>query len=323
VAFERERDLLGSSLDSPRWVQEADKYNLNTIIVQLDSEEIAFDQMQDLCNAANWRPVYLDEVAMVLVRNTPKNEGVISRLQISCPTTPIPATPLARNSKTFRRWLNSAYILLALRRTSEALIATDNAQLIFPDSSSLHWVRGNILYAGSRRGEAEQEWLTALALTPGKADAAVWSRLAELYTQQDRVPEALYAWQQTIQFTGDAVLKANAYLQVARLELRMGRPKEALQALDQAVRNAPPQLLTLNQGRSFSFEVAQGRAASSRRLGDIAQAITFQEQAVHLDPDAAEAWLYLAKLYQQQGRTADQERAEARAKSLAATAPAP
>ena len=103
----------------------------------------------------------------------------------------------------------------------------------------------------------------------------------------------------------------------------MGHPKEALQALDEAVRNAPPQLLALNKGRSFSFEVAQGRAASSRRLGDLAQAITFQEQAVQLDPDAGEAWLYLAKLYQQQGRTADQQRAEAHARSLGATAPAP
>ncbi len=322
-AFERERELLGSSLDSPRWEQEAEKYNLNTIIVQLDSEEIAFDQMQDLCNAANWRPVYLDEIAMVLVRHTPKNEELINRLQISCPTTPIPATTLARNTKTFRRWLNSAYILLALRRTSEALIATDNAQLIFPDSSSLHWVRGNILYAGSRRAEAEQEWLTALSLTPGQADALVWSRLAELYSQQDRTPEALHAWQQTTQFTGDPVLKANAFLQVARLELKTGHPKEALQALDEAVRSAPPQLLALNKGRSFSFDVAQGRAASSRRLGDIAQAIAFQEQAVQLDPDAAEAWSYLAKLYQQQGRTADQQRAEERAKALGSTAPAP
>ena len=122
-----------------------------------------------------------------------------------------------------------------------------------------------------------------------------------------------------IQFTGDPVLKANAFLQVARLELKMGHPKEALQALDEAVRSAPPGLLALNKGRSFSFDVAQGRAASSRRLGDIAQAIAFQEQAVQLDPDAAEAWSYLAKLYQQQGRTADQQRAEERAKALGAT----
>lgn len=322
-AFGRERELLGASLDSPRWQQEAEKYNINTIVVQLDSEEIAFDQLQDLCNAASWRPVYLDEVAMVLVRRTPKNEDVINRLQISCPTTPIPATQLARNAKTFHRWLNSAYILLALRRPSEALIATDNAELVFAGSSSLHWVRGNILYAGSRRAEAEQEYLTALSLTPGQADATVWSRLAELYTQQDRAPEALHALQQTIQFTGDAVVKANAYLQVARLELKMGHPNEALQALDQAVHSAPTQLLALNQGRSFSFEVAQGRAASSRRLGEIAQAITFQEQAVQLDPDAAEAWSYLAKLYQQQGRSADQQRAEERAKAIRPAVPAP
>ena len=322
-AFERERELLGSSLDSPRWEREAEKYNLNTIIVQLDSEEIAFDQMQDLCNAANWRPVYLDEIAMVLVRRTPKNEDLINRLQISCPNTPIPARTLPRTTKTFRRWLNSAYILLALRRASEALMATDNAQLIFPDSSSVHWLRGNILYAGSRRAEAEQEWLTALSLTPGRADPLVWSRLAELYNQQDRIPEALQAWQQTIQFTADPVVKANAFLKVARLELKIGHPKEALQALDDAVRSAPPQLLALNKGRSFSFDVAQGRAASARRLGDIAQAITFQEQAVQLDPDAAEAWSYLARLYQQQGRSADQQRAEDRAKALGASAPPP
>ena len=206
-----------------------------------------------------------------------------------------------------------------IMRTSEALIATDNAALINPDSSSVHWVRGNILYASSRRAEAEQEWLTALSLTPGGADALTWSRLAELYTQQDRLPEALHAWQQTIQFTADAALKANAYVQLARLCLRTGHPQEALQALDEAVHTAPPQLLALNQGRSFSFDVAQGRAASSRRLGNLEQAVKFQEQAVQLDPAAAEAWSYLARLYQQQGRTADQQRAEERAKALGAT----
>ena len=53
-------------------------------------------------------------------------------------------------------------------------------------------------------------------------------------------------------------------------------------------------------------------------LGDLKQATTYEEQAVQLDPEAADAWSHLAKLYQRQGRTADQQRAEQRSKTLIA-----
>jgi tetratricopeptide (TPR) repeat protein len=316
-AFEREKELLGSPLDSPRWQQEAEKYNINTILVQLDSEEVAFDQLQDLCTSENWRPVYLDEISMVLLRRTPQTQGLIDKLQITCALVPLPATTLDGSTRSFQRWLNAAHILLALRRTHDALTAADDAVEIFPGSSGAHWVRGNILDATHRRAEAEQEWLTSLAITPGGADPVVWSRLAELYAQQDRVPDAMHAWQQAVAFTADRALKARALVQLARLELITGHPREALQALDDAEREAPPAILAAKTGRSFSFDVAQGRAASSRRLGDLPRAVSYQEQAVQLDPDAADAWSYLAKLYEQQGRAEDQRRAEEQAKALA------
>ena len=63
-------------------------------------------------------------------------------------------------------------------------------------------------------------------------------------------------------------------------------------------------------------DVAQGRAASWRGLGDVAKAISYEEEAVKLDPDATDAWSHLAKLYQQGGRSADAQQAEARAKGL-------
>ena len=51
-------------------------------------------------------------------------------------------------------------------------------------------------------------------------------------------------------------------------------------------------------------------------LGNIGQATSFEEQAVKLDPDAADAWSHLAKLYQREGRVADQQLAERRASAL-------
>ena len=317
-AFERERELLGSPLDSPRWQQEADKYNLNTILVQLDSEEIAFDQLQDLCYANHWKPVYLDEVSMVLVRNTPQTQDLLQRLQISCPAARIPASALRHNSRTFQRWLNSAYILLALRRTNEALAAADTARSLYPNSASLHWVRGNILDASSRRAEAEQEWLRSLALSGGSRGAMLWARLADLYTQQQRTSDATYAWLQTLDLTTDPVQKTQALVQLSRLYVSTGNLKPALRMLDDAEHAAPSGMPGMTQGHSFAFDVAQDRAGIWYKLGNIPKAISYEEQATQLAPDNAEAWSHLATLYARAGRPADEQRAKERSKALEA-----
>jgi Tfp pilus assembly protein PilF len=125
------------------------------------------------------------------------------------------------------------------------------------------------------------------------------------------------ALQAAIRSSSDPSTKSRALLKLARLYLVTGQPKAALQALDEAVRSAPAEVLADSEGRSFKFDVAQGRAAIWRSLGDLQQATSFEEEAVQLDPDAADAWTHLAKLYQRQGRAADQQRAEARAQALA------
>ncbi len=322
-ALPHEQRLLGLSLDSPEWQQEADRYKLNTIVLPLEGHEIAFEQLPDLCYGKNWQPVYLDELAIVLVRRKPENESLINRLQINCANVPLPSAPLEHSARAFRRWVNAAHVLYVLRRYSEALDAADNAERIFPDNVDLRLVRGSILYASSRRVEAEQEWLAALALSP---DPAVWFQLGEMYEQQQRTGDALHAWQQTLQLTSGESASANplvrtlrprALLKLARIYVMGGQPRPALQALDEAVRSAPPAMLEATGGRSFKFDVAQGRAAAWRALGDLQQATSFEEEAVQLDPDAADAWSHLAKLYARQGRVEDQHRAEARATALA------
>jgi len=316
----REHELVTAPVDSSTWQQAADRYNINTMILQLDTTEIEFAQLQDLCYSKNWRPVYLDEVSVVLVRQKPETEELINRLQINCATAPLPAGPLDHSARSFHLWANAANVLAGLRRTNEALTAADNAFQIFPGSAPLRWVRGNALYASDRRVEAEQEWLAAIALGLNGSDAAtVWSRLGELYDQQERIPDALHAWQETVELTSDPTVKTRALVKLARLYLVTRQPKQALQALDEAERSAPPQMTAVTEGRSFKFDVAQGRAAIWRAMGDMNQAVSFQEQAVQLDPEAADAWSHLAKLYQRQGRVADERRAEERASALSAS----
>jgi Tfp pilus assembly protein PilF len=91
-----------------------------------------------------------------------------------------------------------------------------------------------------------------------------------------------------------------------------------LQSLDAAARTAPPEMLATAAGHSFTFDLAQGRAAAWMALGNLQQATAFQEQAVQLNPDAPDAWSHLATLYQREGRLADQQRAEQRGRMLAA-----
>ncbi len=314
TVLQHEGQLLGAPLDSPKWQQEADRYDINTILFPLGNE-IPFERIKDLCNSHDWRPVYLDEVSAVFVRRKPETEDLIKRLEVNCAAAPLPRDRLPVSAATFNQWNNAASMLAALGRNSEALSATNNALTIFPDSSSAHWLRGNIFYAMDQRSDAEKEWNTALALAPG--EGVIWSSLADLYQRDNRIPEAMHALQEAIKSPSDLTTKPRALVKLARLYFVTGQPKAALQALDEAVRSAPPELLADNEGRSFKFDVAQGRAAIWRSQGDLGQAISFQEEAVQLDPDAADAWSHLAKLYQRQGRTADQQRAEARAEALA------
>jgi tetratricopeptide (TPR) repeat protein len=158
-----------------------------------------------------------------------------------------------------------------------------------------------------------------LALSPN--DALIWTSLGDQFQADRRFPEAIHAVQQAIQYTTDPIAKANEQVKLARLYLATHQPKTALQALDDAVRTAPPELSSATGGRSFSFNVAQGRAVMWAAIGDLKQATTFQEQAVQLDPAAADAWAHLAKLYERQGRTADQQRAEERGRAAAANPP--
>jgi tetratricopeptide (TPR) repeat protein len=173
---------------------------------------------------------------------------------------------------------------------------------------------GAVYHTLGRDKDAEAQWKAALALVP--TEGAVWMSLADIYQGQKRWADAAHAYEQGLPSVNDPKTKARAYIQLARAYLITHQPQKALQALDDAAKAAPPDLLKEKTGRSFSFDVAQGHAAVYSSMGDLKQATVYEEEAVALDPTAPDAWAHLARLYEKQGRTSEQQRAEERGKLL-------
>ena len=268
-------------------------------------------QLKGFCDSHDWRPVYLDETSAVLVRRTPQTEALIQRFPVDCATAPLPNTPLSYSSAaSFNQWANAANLLALLGRNTEALLATDSALQAFPDSPFVHWLRGHIFSSMNSRSDAEQEYLTAISLEPSEV---VWTALANLYQREGRIPETIHAWQQASKLSSRPDV---ALIRLAQFYLRIQQPKLTLQTLDDALRSASADAVAATGDGCVRFNVAEGRAAAWRTLGDLKQATSFQEQAVQLAPESADAWSTLAKLYERQGRFDDEYRAEARAAKL-------
>ena len=311
--IQRHGELLASPSDSAIWEQEVRRYNINTVILPLARNDgIQLVRLQDFCNSTAWRPVYLDEVSVVLVRRTPQTDELIRRFPVDCATAPLPARPPGRDrAEAFNAWANAAMVLTALGRNSEALTANGNALSIFPGSSFLHWERGKVLLAMGRLSDSEQEYLSAIAVEPS---AYTWGAVAGLYLKWGRIPAAIDATKHTAHFSFRPYL---TLLHLGYIYLGAGQSGNALNAFDEAVGSAPRDIRESDNG-SFDFLVAQGRSAAWEEMGDLEHAISFQEKAVQLEPSAPEPLLRLAKLYQRQGRVQDADRVMERAATLSA-----
>jgi len=306
--FLRNVVLMGTPPESPEWQQEAERYNINTIIVPLGYYALGqFPVLRRFCDAENWRPVYLDEASALFLRRRPETESIIQRLQINCFTTPLPAMLSAGNdSKAFNQWANAAAVLDVLGRNSEALTATSKALAIFPDSAYVRYTRANLLAeVGDLRG-AEQEYLTAVALKP---NASSWTTLAGIYDRQGRLNDAIQAWEHATELADSPYL---SFLSLGYDYLDAHRPKDALHAFDGALANLPTQSL-IAVDKTFYAKLAHGRALAWNALGDVPRAITFEEETVRLTPDRSDDWTLLAQWYESQKRIADAQRARERA----------
>jgi tetratricopeptide (TPR) repeat protein len=275
-AFMHQAELMQSSPDSSLWRTEADRYNINAVILPLNRFESALGDLKNFCNSAQWRPVYLDETAGVFVRRKPETEDLIRRANVDCATTPLPGTNIdGPEAIRFNRWADTASVLAALGRNTEALSAAEQAEQALPNTYFVPWIRGNIYYMMGLRADAEREYLKSIAIEPNVP--LVWFSLAAVYKHEGRIPDTIEAQRKAIQLS--TMPQPAELVKLARLYLDSQQPRAALDTFDEAARVASPDLLAPTGAYSLSFEVDQGRAAAWKALGDPKQAAAFDQKA--------------------------------------------
>jgi len=131
-------------------------------------------------------------------------------------------------------WNNLGSLLNRAGKRAEALRYVARARQLDPLNVEAAYNLGTLLLAAGQAEQALPHLNAALRLNPGFIAAAV--QRAGALTALDRKPQALAAWRQL------APHLPMAYLQIARLELSLGREKEARAALKQAVAQGGPKL---------------------------------------------------------------------------------
>jgi tetratricopeptide (TPR) repeat protein len=314
--FLAEQKLETSGPDSPAWQAAAQKWGINTVIIA----GAGYRALQGMdagafCSSAMWRPVYLDEVSVVLVRNDTINQPWIDRLAINCVTASLPAPQ--GNSKTDLHdyYSNAAGMLYALRRDAEAEEALQRSTPTYPNDPNTYFLRARLYQRQQRLDVAEQQYRRGLAI---KDDDSAWFELSRILAAQGQLAEAQTALKRAIRLSSQPLV---LYMTLARFQLADNQPQEALDSLKAAEKSSPFQ----NGGESVASElyseIAEGRAAAYSRIGDLNAAIEQQQLAVKLTPAVASRWMRLADLLQSSGQT--QPAAEAREKAQGLSAPAP
>ncbi len=321
--FFHHRALVGLPLDSPEWRQEAAERNIQTLIFSAARfGGLGNFPLQADCESRDWSPVYLDDVAVIFVRNVTENASLIHRLAIDCKKGSVPvraasadatsdALSWRASAELFQSLMNRASIYYLLSRDAEAADDLSHAQAIFADDPNLHLLRGQLAQAHNQRAEAEEEYQASVRLR--QTDVA-WYALAGLYAAEGRYSDAVYALRESAALSQ---VDYDRYRALGKVYLLMDEPQNALAAFQEAARRSPVQGPGKDRDPEFGARVAEGTAVAYRKLGKLDQAIDAQQKAVDLTPGAAGRWQALAELYQSEGRSAQAAEAHRHSAMLA------
>lgn len=317
----RQRSLLIQSLDSSDWTRETAERDLNLIVLSVQRYtglgKVALDVD---CGSRNWRPVYLDDVAAVFLRNSPQNVELVRQLQIDCTTVPFAEPHLAAHTgyraraDAYNFYANSGALFYLLGRDRESARYLDHAAQLYPDDANLHLTRAQLYQADGLLPQAEEEFNRSIAERP--TDFA-WYLLGMLCAKHHRYPEAAQAMTKSAEIS---YTPADRYRIVGQIDNAMQQPEKALAAFDRAEQVGSH---SSSVDRAiFAGQLATDRARSWQLLGDLNRAIEQQRIAVDHLPQDINRWATLADLYRAQGDSAMATAAQAKADSLRANQPA-
>ncbi len=297
--------------DSDTWRTSAEQWNLNVLMVAVSG----FRSMQKLnpaafCHSLYWRPVYMDDTALVFIRNVPQNRPWIDRLEINCDTQALTPSAESSRSRLYDFYFNSGALFFNLGRDSGAEFALRRASQLFPSDPNVHLLLAGLLQRQKNFSAEEQEFLTALSLNES---SGTWFSLGQLYAYEGRGAEAVQALKRA---AGSSAQPLDIYMYLAQLELEQSHPEQALAAFAGAERSSPYR----NGGESLAPElyaqIAEGRSEAHQLLGHWPQALELQTEAIRLNPSIARRWARLAQLYERLGQTALAAEAEQKARDV-------
>ncbi|HEU5451756.1 MAG TPA: tetratricopeptide repeat protein [Terriglobales bacterium] len=310
-----QRWLMQQPPDSQAWDQEVEKWGINFLLLSTDRYGGLDFPLAEFCSSRNWTPVYLDQEAAVLVRNTLDNEDLVQRLRIDCATakfTPPAAGGERGKAEQFQFYANTGAILFLLSRDGEALEALQRAQQLFPEDAGVHLSRAQLFQAEGHLPEAEREYRASLLL---KETSVGWHLLGLLLASQQRWPEAAAALQKAARLD---LYPQEIYVQLGQVRLVEKQAQAALEAFEKAREKSPFRGDAAQFGSQFLAQVADGEARAWTMLGDVQKAISREEEAVKLTPESAARWREMAELYQAAGRTQEAEQAREKAERVGA-----
>jgi tetratricopeptide (TPR) repeat protein len=309
-----EEGVLLSPPDSPLWMTEADRRGIHVLLFSLARFSGVNNppDLMSLCQSKQWRPVYMDEVSIVLLRNSPENRPWIDRDKVDCLTHDF--TPPERTSRIELSSFdaNVGYILLHLGRLSEAQQALEHAAALSPQDPSVHLALAQLFEKQQQLGDAEREYKAALSSTEDPATG--WLTLGKFYYWHGRYAEARPCLLNAAQLSQTP---ATEYSFLGSVDLVLRRPKEALVDYDKAEAAAKRYWQGGEQLNPGLFaNIAEGRAGAYFQLGDLQQAIEFQKKAVQRTPESASLWKTLGDLYDRAGQEQLAVQARQRASAL-------
>lgn len=307
-----EQLLLAQSPDSAFWEQAASRRNINVILLSLARYGgLGGFDLNAFCGATQWRPVYLDEVSLVLIRRTAQNQPWLDRLALNCQSAVFSPPAQASHGDLFEFYANSGAVLYALARDSEAESAWRQALALEPEDPNVHLFLAQLYQQQQRPADAEREYRAALSR---RQSSVAWYALGRLLAMQHRYAEAEQAIATAAVMTATP---ANQYKALGQVQLHLNQPDRALASLLKAEQAGPPPNDPSPTARDFRIQLDDGRAGAWLALHDAARAAGYAEQAAQLAPDA-QHWNRLADCYAAQGRSAEAEQARSRARELPA-----
>jgi Tfp pilus assembly protein PilF len=308
-----EQLLLSQSPDAALWQQVAQRRDINVILLSLARYGgLGGFDLNAFCGATSWRPVYLDEVSLVLIRRTAQNQHWLDRLELNCQSAQFSPPPQASQTELYQFYANSGAVLYALARDAEAETAWQRGLGLAPEDPNVHLFLAQLYQQRGRVADAEREYRAALSR---RESAAAWYALGRLLATQHRYTEAEQAISTAATMTATP---ANQYKALGQVQLRLDQPDRALASLLKAEHAGPSADDPSPAAREFRAQLADGRGRAWLALHDAKRATAFVEESTQLAPEP-QRWNLLADCYAAQGRSADAEQARSRAKESPAS----